>query len=70
MIRPAESFEEIKSISASLDGSVKATMIRLQESTQTVVVAFRGTNAMNPIDWITNANGSPVEAGEVSTMYC
>lgn len=65
-ITQPDAYKEIGDISASLDGSTKAVLITLESDSRTVVVAFRGTKATSPIDWITNANGNAEGAADVS----
>jgi hypothetical protein len=58
--------ENFGEIPASRDGSIKATLIRLQPDHRTLVIAFRGSKAL--IDWIVNANTDFVDASEVSSV--
>ena len=62
--KDAGSYEILKEISATHDGSIKATMIRVDPVSKTLVIAVRGTTTA-PIDWVNDANGDPVEAGLV-----
>jgi hypothetical protein len=57
-------YEDVGEIPASRDGSIKATLIRLQPDHRTLVIAFKGSKTL--IDWIVNANTDLVDASEVS----
>lgn len=58
--RPTAEYEIVGDILPTLDGSVKAALVGVHTESQTLIVAIRGT--ANMIDWVTNANGAPVEA--------
>jgi hypothetical protein len=62
----AESFEMIELSPATWDGAVKASLLGIYSEMQALVVAFRGSKATAPIDWITNLNGNAVDAQKVS----
>ncbi|ORY10613.1 Alpha/Beta hydrolase protein [Clohesyomyces aquaticus] len=59
---PSSSYDLVHQIAATAAGDFKATAIRVHNPSRTLVVAIRGTNKTSPIDWITNANGEPVDA--------
>ena len=61
----SERFHEIVTIPASVDGSIKATLVRLDLDAKTLVISLRGTKATSPVDWLTNANGDAVDASKV-----
>ena len=63
--RDTDSYEILKEVPAAIDGSIKATVVQVDLSSRTLVVAVRGTIATAPIDWVNNANGKPIEAGPV-----
>lgn len=62
----AESFEMIDLSPATWDGNVKASLLGFYSEMQALVIAFRGSKATAPIDWITNLNGNAVDAQKVS----
>ena len=68
MTQPDLTYTDVRDISASLDGSTKATLIKVESDSRTLVVAFRGTKTTSPIDWITNANGNTEDAADVSAI--
>lgn len=60
-----EDYTELCSMGASQSGAYKATALRVHSGSGTLVVAIRGTKKTSPIDWITNANGTPEDVAEV-----
>ncbi|KAF2152247.1 alpha/beta-hydrolase [Myriangium duriaei CBS 260.36] len=55
-------YEFLRQIAATANGDFKATTIRIHRLSRTLVIAVRGTKKTSPIDWITNANGEPIDA--------
>jgi hypothetical protein len=65
---PVTAVVDVGEFAASVDGSIRATLIKTDETSKTIVLSFRGTKATSPIDWLTNANGDAEDASEVSYL--
>jgi hypothetical protein len=65
---PVTAVADVGEFAASVDGSIRATLIKTHEASKTIVLSLRGTKATSPVDWLTNANGDAEDASEVSYL--